>query len=236
MKTALLVCACLALLAVAGLSGVGVWWLWHGAHQAQSTIAAWGTAGERLADVIGTPTGEAKGGTLSLTLAESQRLMREYHRVPGILDRRAGEVTLPAGKATAQIGDAAQELASVASPARQTLQSATQTIEGAQGLYAPAARVLNETSVTVNDYRDIANDLLPDVRAGIETFDVAARGVAEASVAVGKAAPEISEAARANVPAILSDGREVVRNVKRTTSLPMVIAKAVWKFTIGRLF
>ena len=62
------------------------------------------------------------------------------------------------------------------------------------------------------------------------------RGIAEASEAVGKAAPAIAQAAERNVPGMLDDGRKITRNVEWATSRPVVILKAIWKFTLGRFF
>lgn len=151
-----------------------------------------------------------------------------------------------------------EESAATVRTARQPLQAAAQTIHAARPVLGAAERAIDRTeaptaaaTVMLSDAGRAAkaaevalvnanaswDDLYFDVKAGVESGTIAARGVAEASEAVGKAAPEITEAARVAFPRIADntvsmtdDGRKVMRRMASPWTVVTDIAKKVWRW------
>jgi hypothetical protein len=95
------------------------------------------------------------------------------------------------------------------------------TLAGVREDLKPAVQ---ETQSTVKDLRDSWDDLCWDVKASVESATVAARGVAEASEAAGKAAPKFADAAVRNGDNIAGITADV-----HTATSAFVKPKATWQ-------
>src|SRR5271157_2547825 len=105
-------------------------------------------------------------------------------RALSIPDRRTGD-------ALARVDAAITTTNTAVAAANGQLSTANGTLAGKRGDLKPA---LQEIQSTVKDLDDSWDDLYWDVKASVESATVAARGVAEASEAAGKAAPKLANA------------------------------------------
>ncbi|HWR52240.1 MAG TPA: hypothetical protein VN428_14105 [Bryobacteraceae bacterium] len=136
-----------------------------------------------------------------------------------------------------------RESAQTVKAARPVLQEARRTVAAVRPLLSSAAGAIERTEGRIGASVD---DLHWDVKAAIESGTVAARGVAEASEAVGKAAPDIAgsirtitaEGARVapvvadNTAAITTDARKIVHR----TASPLSWIWGGVKKAIGLIF
>ena len=135
-------------------------------------------------------------------------------RALAILDRRAGDTLARVDAAIATTNTAV-------TAANGQLSSANGTLAGIREDLKPA---LQETQVTVKDFRDSWDDLYWDVKASVESATVAARGVAEASEVAGKAAPKLAEAAVKNADNIAGITADI-----HTATTAFVKPKSTWQ-------
>ncbi len=215
---ALRIAAALCLLAL----GVAAFWSAHSLAAARADLRA---------------TGDALAGSVAAARADLAATQAAL----------VHEVQAARESADARLAEALREVRSARVNLRDQLASANAT---AAGLRADVRPILENATVAVLPYgslgaeatrlarnaNDSWDDLYLDVSAAVQSATVASRGVAEASEAVGKAAPAVAQAAELNVPVMLDDSRQIVKNVRRGTSLPMVILKFAWDKTLGRLF
>ena len=143
-----------------------------------------------------------------------------------ILDRRTGDVLARVDTALATTGTAVAE-------ANAQLSTANGTLAGVREDLKPA---LQETQTTVRDLRDSWDDLYWDVKASVESATVAARGVAEASEAAGKAAPKLAEAALRNgdnIAGITADVHTATSVFVKPKTTWQKIKSALWLVAYG---
>lgn len=95
---------------------------------------------------------------------------------------------------------------------------------------------LQETQTTVKDLRDSWDDLYWEVKASVESATVAARGVAEASEAAGKAAPKLADAAvknGENIAGITADVHTATSAFVKPKSTWQKFKSALWLVAYG---
>ena len=88
----------------------------------------------------------------------------------------------------------------------------------------------------MKDLRDSWDDLYWDVKASVESATVAARGVAEASEAAGKAAPRLADAAvknGENIAGITADVHTATSAFVKPKSTWQKIKSALWLVAYG---
>jgi len=113
------------------------------------------------------------------------------------------------------------------------LSTANGTLAGVREDLKPA---LQATQSTVKDLRDSWDDLYWDVKASVESATVAARGVAEAAEAAGKAAPKLAAAAVKNgdnVAGITADVHTATSAFVKPKSTWQKIKSALWLVAYG---
>jgi len=143
-----------------------------------------------------------------------------------MLDRRTGDVLARVDTLLATTGTAVAE-------ANTQLSTANGTLAGVREDLKPA---LQETQSTVKDLRDSWDDLYWDVKASVESATVAARGVAEASEAAGKAAPKLAEAAVKNgdnIAGITADVHTATSAFVKPKTTWQKIKSALWLVAYG---
>jgi hypothetical protein len=147
-------------------------------------------------------------------------------RALSILDRRTGG-------ALARVDAAITVTNTAVGAANAQLSSANGTLAGIREDLKPA---FEETQTTVKDLRDSWDDLYWDVKASVESATVAARGVAEASEAAGKAAPKLAAAAVTNgdnIAGITADVHTVTSAFVKPKSTWQKIKSALWLVAYG---
>ena len=143
-----------------------------------------------------------------------------------ILDRRGGDALARVDTLLATTGAAVTDT-------NAQLSAANETLAGVREDLKPA---LAETQDTVKDFRDSWDDLYWDVKASVESATVAARGVAEASEAAGKAAPQLAAAAVRNgdnIAGITSDIHTATSAFVKPKSTWEKIKSALWLVAYG---
>jgi hypothetical protein len=143
-----------------------------------------------------------------------------------MLDLRTSDVLARVDTLLATTGTAVAE-------ANTQLSTANGTLAGVREDLKPA---LQETQSTVKDLRDSWDDLYWDVKASVESATVAARGVAEASEAAGKAAPKLAEAAVKNgdnIAGITADVHTATSAFVKPKSTWQKIKSALWLVAYG---
>ena len=113
------------------------------------------------------------------------------------------------------------------------LSTANGTLAGVREDLKPA---LQATQSTVKDLRDSWDDLYWDLKASVESATVAARGVAEASEAAGKAAPKLADAAVRNgdnIAGITADVHTVTSAFVKPKTTWQKIKSALWLVAYG---
>lgn len=143
-----------------------------------------------------------------------------------ILDRRTGDVLARVDTLLASTGTAVAE-------ANAQFSTANGTLAGVREDLKPA---LQETQRTVKDLRDSWDDLYWDVKASIESATVAARGVAEASEAAGKAAPKVADAVVRNgdnIAGITADVHTATSAFVKPKTTWQKIKSALWLVAYG---
>ena len=143
-----------------------------------------------------------------------------------ILDRRTGDVLARVDTALATTGTAVAE-------ANAQLSTVNGTLAGVREDLKPA---LQETQTTVKDLRNSWDDLYWDVKASVESATVAARGVAEASEAAGKAAPKLADAAVRNgdnIAGITADVHTATTAFVKPKTTWQKIKSALWLVAYG---
>ena len=143
-----------------------------------------------------------------------------------MLDHRTDDVLARVDTLLATTGTAVAE-------ANTQLSTANGTLAGVREDLKPA---LQETQGTVKDLRDSWDDLYWDVKASVESATVAARGVAEASEAAGKAAPKLAEAAVKNgdnIAGITSDVHTATSAFVKPKTTWQKIKSALWLVAYG---
>jgi len=143
-----------------------------------------------------------------------------------ILERRTGDVLARVDTALATTGTAVAE-------ANAQLSTVNGTLAGVREDLKPA---LQETQTTVKDLRDSWDDLYWDVKASVESATVAARGVAEASEAAGKAAPKLADAAVRNgdnIAGITADVHTATSAFVKPKTTWQKIKSALWLVAYG---
>ena len=143
-----------------------------------------------------------------------------------ILERRTGDVLARLDTALATTGTAVAE-------ANAQLSTANGTLVGVREDLKPA---LQETQTTVKDLRNSWDDLYWDVKASVESATVAARGVAEASEAAGKAAPKLADAAVRNgdnIAGITADVHTATSAFVKPKTTWQKIKSALWLVAYG---
>ncbi|HZT29234.1 MAG TPA: hypothetical protein VFA33_05090 [Bryobacteraceae bacterium] len=147
-------------------------------------------------------------------------------RALSILDRRVGD-------ALARVDAAITTTNTAVAAANAQLSSANGTLAGIREDLKPA---LQETQTTVKDLRDSWDDLYWDVKASVESATVAARGVAEAAEATGKAAPKLADAAVRNgdnIAGITADVHTATSAFVKPKSTWQKIKSALWLVAYG---
>jgi hypothetical protein len=143
-----------------------------------------------------------------------------------MLDRRTSDLLARVDTLLATTGTAVAE-------ANTQLSTANGTLAGVREDLKPA---LQETQSTVKDLRDSWDDLYWDVKASVESATVAARGVAEASEAAGKAAPKLAEAAVKNgdnIAGITADVHTATSAFVKPKTTWQKIKSALWLVAYG---
>ena len=147
-------------------------------------------------------------------------------RVLTMLDHRTDD-------ALARVDTLLATTSTAVADANAQLSTANGTLAGVREDLKPA---LQETQGTVKDLRDSWDDLYWDVKASVESATVAARGVAEASEAAGKAAPKLAEAAVKNgdnIAGITSDVHTATSAFVKPKTTWQKIKSALWLVAYG---
>lgn len=129
--------------------------------------------------------------------------------------------------------DAAIATHTAVAAANAQLSSANGTLAGMREDFKPA---LQETQSMVKDLHDSWDDLYWDVKASVESTTVAARGVAEAFEAAGKAAPKLADAAvknGENIAGITADVHTGTTAFVKPRSTWQKIKSALWLVAYG---
>ena len=158
--------------------------------------------------------------------AQAGATQQKVDRALSILDRRTGD-------ALARVDAAITVTNTAVGAANAQLTSANGTLAGIRGDLKPS---LQETQATVKDLRDSWDDLYWDVKASVESATVAARGVAEASEAAGKAAPKLADAAVKNgdnIAGITADVHTATTAFVKPKSTWQKIKSALWLVAYG---
>ena len=143
-----------------------------------------------------------------------------------ILERRTGDVLARVDSLLATTGTAVTEANAQLSAVNGTLADVREDLKPA----------LQETQTTVKDLRDSWDDLYWDVKASVESATVAARGVAEASEAAGKAAPKLADAAVRNgdnIAGITADVHTATSAFVKPKTTWQKIKSALWLVAYG---
>ncbi|HZT29486.1 MAG TPA: hypothetical protein VFA33_06365 [Bryobacteraceae bacterium] len=143
-----------------------------------------------------------------------------------ILDRRSGDVL-------ARVDTLLATTNTVVADANAQLATANGTLAGVREDLKPT---LKEAQSTVQDLRDSWDDLYWDVKASVESATVAARGVAEASEAAGKAAPKLADAAVRNgdnIAGITADVHTATSAFVKPKTTWQKIKSALWLVAYG---
>ena len=163
---------------------------------------------------------------LATANAQAGAAQEKVDRALSILDRRTGD-------ALARVDAAITVTNTAVGGANAQLTSANGTLAGIREDLKPP---LQETQTTVKDRRDSWDDLYWDVKASVESATVAARGVAEASEAAGKAAPKLADAAvknGENIAGITADVHTATSAFVKPKSTWQKIKSALWLVAYG---
>ena len=163
---------------------------------------------------------------LAAANAQADAAQEKVDRALSILDRRTGD-------ALARVDAAIAVTNTAVGAANVQLSSANGTLAGIREDLKPP---LQETQATVKDLRDSWDDLYWDVKASVESATVAARGVAEASEAAGKAAPKLADAAVKNgdnIAGITADVHTATSAFVKPKSMWQKIKSALWLVAYG---
>jgi hypothetical protein len=223
LRTAL-VCALLA--ALTGVAAQAILLL-HAATVAARALPL-AVSGELAAtrSALVTEFRSARGELLAAANSQAGAAQEKVDRALSILDRRTGD-------ALARVDAAIAVTNTAVGAANAQLSSANGTLAGIREDLKPA---LQETQTTVKDLRDSWDDLYWDVKASVESATVAARGVAEASEAAGKAAPKLADAAvknGENISGITADVHTATSAFVKPKSTWQKIKSAVWLVAYG---
>ena len=143
-----------------------------------------------------------------------------------ILDRRSGDALARVDTLLATTGAAVTEANAQLSTVNGTLARVREDLKP----------TLQETQTTVKDLRDSWDDLYWDLKASVESATVAARGVAEASEAAGKAAPKLTDAAVRNgdnIAGITADVHTATSAFVKPKTTSQKIKSALWLVAYG---
>jgi len=168
----------------------------------------------------------ARGELLAAATSQAGAAQEKVDRALSILDRRTGDVLARVDAAIAVTNTAV-------GAANAQLSSANGTLAGIREDLKPA---LQETQTTVKDLRDSWDDLYWDLKASVESATVAARGVAEAAEATGKAAPKLADAAVKNgesIAGITADVHTATSAFVKPKSTWQKIKSALWLVAYG---
>jgi hypothetical protein len=163
---------------------------------------------------------------LTVVTSQSVDTQAKVDRALSILDRRSED-------AVARVDAAITTANSAVAAANAQLTTANGTLAGIREDLKPP---LQETQITVKDLRDSWDDLYWDVKASVESATVAARGVAEASEAAGKAAPKLADAAVRNgdnIAGITADVHTATSAFVKPKSTWQKIKSALWLVAYG---
>ena len=163
---------------------------------------------------------------LAAANAQAGAAQEKANRALSILDRRTGD-------ALARVDAAIAVTNTAVGAANAQLSSANGTLAGIREDLKPP---LQETQTTVKDLRDSWDDLYWDVKASVESATVAARGVAEASEAAGKAAPKLADVAVRNgdnIAGITADVHTATSAFVKPKSTWQKIKSALWLVAYG---
>lgn len=176
--TVLRISACAALLSVAALAAIL-------GYQAATLPARLTTR----ADVLVAELAQARADLARTEAAALERLASLERTTDARLGavQRAADTRL--GEALAEIRAGRLDL--TAQTARAVDQVAGVRVDVA-AIRADVAPVLQRSAAAIQDAQDIADDLYPDIKASVESWTVAARGIGETSEAIGKAAPKLA--------------------------------------------
>jgi chromosome segregation ATPase len=217
---------CALLLALAGV-GVQAILLLHAA-----TVATRALPGAVSAELQATRTAlvtefrSTRGELLAAVNSQADAAQAKVDRALSILDRRTGD-------ALARVDAAITATNTAIAAANAQLSSANGTLAGIREDMKPA---MQETQATVKDLHDSWDDLYWDVKASVESATVAARGVAEASEAAGKAAPKLADAAVKNgdnIAGITADVHTATSAFVKPKSTWQKIKSALWLIAYG---
>jgi hypothetical protein len=168
----------------------------------------------------------ARRDLLSVVNSQAADAQTKLDRALFILDHRTGDALTRVDAAIATTNNAV-------AAANAQLSSANGTLAGIRDDLKPAIR---ETQTTVKDLHDSWDDLYWDVKASVESATVAARGVAEASEAAGKAAPTLADAAVKNgdnIAGITADVHTATSAFVKPKSTWQKIKSALWLVAYG---
>jgi hypothetical protein len=214
---------------LAALTGVAVQaaLLLHAATQA--TRALPGAVCAEVRTTRATLVGEIAATRKELLAAVNSQAgdaQAKVDRALSILDRRTGDALARVDTLLATTGTAVAE-------ANAQLSVANGTLAGVREDLKPS---LQETQSTVKDLRDSWDDLYWDVKASVESATVAARGVAEASEAAGRAAPKLADAAVRNgdnIAGITADVHTATSAFVKPKTTWQKIKSALWLVAYG---
>jgi uncharacterized protein YoxC len=143
-----------------------------------------------------------------------------------ILDRRSGDALARVDALLATTGAAVADASGQLAAANTTLAGIRQDVKP----------TIQETQATVKDLHDSWDDLYWDVKASVESATVAARGVAEASEAAGKAAPQLAAAAVKNgdnIAGVTADVHTATSAFVKPKSRWEKVKSALWLVAYG---
>lgn len=126
-----------------------------------------------------------------------------------VLDKRTGEVTAETRRLRRDVSRSLADLTKIREDLRPVLENAVSTER-------ELAATLNAVNTATVDITATIDDLYPDIKAA----------VASATVTTTSAA-QVSQEVRRVAPAVATDAQQTVKNVRRMTSWPMVLGKAL---------
>jgi hypothetical protein len=105
----------------------------------------------------------------------------------------------------------------VAEAAKPVINAIPPAVGAAQAAFLALPPVLEEAKLDLKDMRDIADDLYPDIKAGVESGTVAARSVAEMATAGEHMAVALEKETPATAAAVRSTSQDMAVIVHRIT-------------------
>lgn len=188
MKTAVALISALALLSIATLAGIAAYWAIVLPPRVAQSLESRADQAQRSLD--------AALGILEQTQTGMLRELRQARRM---VDSRLAAIQ----------ADARHELARTNNTLASGVDRIAGSVERVAGIAPPAQELLTASAALAIEAKQSWQDLYWDMKAATESATVAARGVAEASEAVGKAAPAIT----ASVATIAGEGARVAPKV-----------------------